>query len=160
MKLCTMHVLFFILLLSILVYRKLNSVSDSIRRVWFHSKHHLGKLIANSSSWTRVGCWYSTLLSSPPLISPSPPTSPRRHTRLVGSSLQLFVQADALLWAHSRAFLGVNFNELGIAFPLSASFYVYIEYSMNRCTSIIAKFFFFFYQRKYRAAGNYEITCN
>jgi len=51
---------------------KLNSVSrdNSIRCFWFHSKHHLGKLAANSSSWTSGGCWYSTLLSSP-----TPPSS-------------------------------------------------------------------------------------
>jgi len=106
---------------------KLNSVSrdNSIRCFWFHSKHHLGKLAANSSSWTSGGCWYSTLLSSPtppPLLFSLPSTSPRRHTRLVGSSLQLFVQAGALLWARSRAFLGVNFNESGTAFAYQRRF--------------------------------------
>lgn len=70
-----------------------------------------------------------------PLIPPTPPpTSPCRHTRLVGSSLQLFVQAGALLWADSRAFLGVNFNELGTGVSLSASFYIHTRYFGNRCT--------------------------
>lgn len=56
------------------------------------------------------------------LFLPLLPTSPRRHTRLVESSLQLFVQAGALLWARSRAFLGVNFNESGTAFAYQRRF--------------------------------------
>lgn len=63
-------------------------------------------------------------LSSPfPFLAiPVVSTSLRRHTRLVGSSLQLFVQAAALLWARSRAFLGVNFNESGTAFAYQRRF--------------------------------------
>lgn len=56
------------------------------------------------------------------LFLPLLPTNPRRHTRLVGSSLQLFVQAGALLWVRLRAFLGVNFNESGTAFAYQHRF--------------------------------------
>lgn len=34
----------------------------------------------------------------------------------------MFVQAGALLWARSRAFLGVNFNESGTAFAYQRRF--------------------------------------